>query len=111
MKFSKALLAALLVLPGLCRPVLAGNSPLELLQQKHWIHGAPDCGEDTGPAVEVYEYRPDSYILRQNKCLTFEAPFMYLLVGNESASLLDKGALSAGEQEPLLDQAAKTSRL
>jgi glyoxylase-like metal-dependent hydrolase (beta-lactamase superfamily II) len=39
---------------------------------------------------------PGSYVLRQNKCRHFEAPFLYLLVGDQRALLLDTGARAKG---------------
>ena len=73
-------------------------SPLEL---KKWSHGALDCSTDVEPAIEVYQYDQSSYILRQNKCLSFEAPFIYLLIGDEKAVLLDTGATESGVDFPL----------
>jgi glyoxylase-like metal-dependent hydrolase (beta-lactamase superfamily II) len=102
MKFITAVLAHLVALLALSLSALAESSQKVSLEDKSWIHGAPDCDQDGGPAMEVYEYRPDTYILRQNKCMTFEAPFMYLLVGDEKALLFDTGAMSTDGQEPLL---------
>jgi hydroxyacylglutathione hydrolase len=56
-----------------------------------WMHGSEDCAQNTDPAVQVHAYNPTTIIFRQNKCQTFEAPFMYLLVGSQSALLLDSG--------------------
>ena len=62
------------------------------LRDKQWIHGAEDCEVSEDPAIEVYRYDDASYILRQSKCLNFEAPFMFLLLGTKIALLLDSGA-------------------
>ena len=59
------------------------------LHQKQWIHGAANCDSDTDPAIEVFRFDRTSYILRQNKCLSYEAPFMYLLFGEDRTLLLD----------------------
>ncbi len=57
-----------------------------------WIHGAPDCARCTDPLIQVVAYDPDSFILRISKCFSFEANFIYLLVGQERAILFDTGA-------------------
>lgn len=56
-----------------------------------WMHGSANCGTNTDPEVQVHAYNATTYILRQNKCDTFEAPFIYLLIGTSSALLLDTG--------------------
>jgi hydroxyacylglutathione hydrolase len=56
-----------------------------------WIHGA-DCAED--PPIQVHAYNENLFILRQSKCATAEAPFLFLLFGEEKALLLDTGATS-----------------
>jgi glyoxylase-like metal-dependent hydrolase (beta-lactamase superfamily II) len=60
-----------------------------------WMHGSPNCGSDTDPEVQVHAYNARTFILRQNKCDTFEAPFVYVLVGETSALLLDTGGTGA----------------
>jgi hydroxyacylglutathione hydrolase len=57
-----------------------------------WIHGSSDCVTNTDPPLQVHAFDQGTYILRQNKCLSFEAPFLYLLFGTERALLLDTGA-------------------
>jgi glyoxylase-like metal-dependent hydrolase (beta-lactamase superfamily II) len=52
-----------------------------------WSHGAR--GE---PPVQVHSYDPHTYLLRQSKATSYEAPFIYLIFGNERAILLDTGA-------------------
>ena len=61
-----------------------------------WIHGSADCRTNRDPAIQVHRLDADTYILRQNKCLSYEAPFMYLLIGGERALLLDTGDLRQG---------------
>ncbi len=58
-----------------------------------WIHGSAICRENIDPQVQAYRYDDQTWILRQNKCLNYEAPFMYLILGNERAFLLDTGAV------------------
>jgi glyoxylase-like metal-dependent hydrolase (beta-lactamase superfamily II) len=72
-----------------------------MLQDKHWNHGSANCADNGDPAIEVYSYSPTSFILRQNKCLSYEAPFMYVLIGDERALLLDTGATENASEFPL----------
>ena len=60
-----------------------------------WIHGSADCGLNQDPAFQVHAADADTFIFRQNKCHTFEAPFLYLLRGTERALLLDTGAFGS----------------
>jgi hydroxyacylglutathione hydrolase len=67
-----------------------------------WIHGSADCDANSDPALQVHQFDESTYILRQNKCLNFEAPFLYLLFGQSKALLLDTGAQPApGHELPL----------
>lgn len=62
---------------------------LTSLQQKQWIHGSQDCKANKDPAIEVFQYDESSYVLRQNKCLSYEAPFIYVLIGDEKILVVD----------------------
>jgi glyoxylase-like metal-dependent hydrolase (beta-lactamase superfamily II) len=42
-------------------------------------------------------------VLRQNKCLSYEAPFIYVLLGEERALVLDTGATEDAESFPIYD--------
>ena len=44
-----------------------------------WIHGSPDCRSDPDPAFQVHRLAEGTYALRESKCYSFEAPFLYLL--------------------------------
>jgi glyoxylase-like metal-dependent hydrolase (beta-lactamase superfamily II) len=57
-----------------------------------WIHGAPDCDHSTDPPLQVVAADDDTFVIRQSKCVNFEAPFLYLLLGTETALLHDTGA-------------------
>ncbi len=61
-----------------------------------WIHGAR--GE---PPVQVHAYDPHTYLLRQSKATSYEAPFIYLLFGNSRAIMLDTGATADPAVFPL----------
>ncbi len=75
----------------------------ESLEQKKWDHGSADCETNEEPALEVYQYDQSSYILRQNKCTTYEAPFIYVLFGAEKVLVLDTGATENPADFPLYD--------
>src|SRR5262249_10354020 len=57
-----------------------------------WSHWTPDPPPRTDPTVQVHAYDDRSYVLRQSKDATYEAPFLFLLFGNDRAILLDTGA-------------------
>ncbi len=64
------------------------------LSKSTWDHGSPDCEQNRQPALDVYKHDEQTFIIRQNKCLTFEAPFIYILAGDSKTLILDTGALS-----------------
>ena len=66
-----------------------------------WIHGSLSAKANTDVRVQVHRYNEHTYILRQNPATHWEAPFMYLLMGNERAVLLDAGATEEAEYFPL----------
>ena len=60
------------------------------------------------PDIQVHQLNPDTYILRQSLCSSGEAPFMYLLFGEDKALLEDTGdggttATTTGDED--LDEA------
>ncbi|HSD88240.1 MAG TPA: MBL fold metallo-hydrolase [Kofleriaceae bacterium] len=59
-----------------------------------WMHGSQNCTTNTDPEVQVHAYNASVHIIRQNKCKTFEAPFIYLIEGSTTALVLDTGATS-----------------
>ena len=67
----------------------------------HWNEGAKGCKASPQPPLEVHAYNPQTYILRENLCATFEAPFMYLLIGSTRALLIDTGDVADANQMPL----------
>lgn len=67
----------------------------------HWAHGSLSARRNTDPPIQVHAYDEHTYILRQNKAVNYEAPFMFLLCGNERALLLDTGATEDEQQFPL----------
>lgn len=68
-----------------------------------WNEGAEKCGAQTEPPLQVHAYNSTTYILRESLCATFEAPFMYLLIGSKQALLVDSGDIADPKQMPLAD--------
>jgi hydroxyacylglutathione hydrolase len=67
----------------------------------HWNDGAKDCKASPQTPIQVHAYNQQTFILRENLCATFEAPFMYLLVGSTKALLIDSGDVADPNQMPL----------
>ena len=57
-----------------------------------WMHGSQNCTTNTDPEVQVHAYNTTVHIIRQNKCKTFEAPFIYVIEGTTTALMIDSGA-------------------
>lgn len=64
-----------------------------------WYAGGPVC--DGRPAFRIREVRPGLFVLRQPACTNYEKPFLYLLVGQSRALLLDTGAGGIAVAEPV----------
>lgn len=79
--------------------------------QVRWIHGSVSAKHNTDPDLQVHWHDDATVILRQNKAIDYEAPFLFLLFGDERAMLLDTGATSdpallplRSTVDPLVDQ-------
>jgi hydroxyacylglutathione hydrolase len=66
-----------------------------------WVHGAPDCDGSMDPPLQVVAVDDDTFVIRQSKCVHFEAPFLYLLLGTETALLHDTGATADADSFPI----------
>ena len=66
-----------------------------------WNQGAEDCAKATEPALQIHQYEPQTFILRQSLCSNFEAPLLYLLIGEDEALLIDTGATEDSTLMPL----------
>ncbi|WP_405019270.1 MBL fold metallo-hydrolase [Kitasatospora sp. NBC_00070] len=66
-----------------------------------WIHGSVSAKHNTDPDIQVHHYDEHTVILRQNMAVNYEAPFLFLLFGNERAVLIDTGATAEAEYFPL----------
>ena len=69
-----------------------------------WIHGSISAKANTDVRVQVHRYNEHTYILRQNPAIHWEAPFMYLLFGTDTAILLDTGATAEPEYFPIFEK-------
>lgn len=54
----------------------------------HWINGT-DCNAE--PLLQVHTYNEDLFILRQSLCTNLEAPFIYLIFGENRVLMQDTG--------------------
>ena len=69
----------------------------------HWNEGSSACAKNPQPPLQVHQYNTRTFILRENLCATFEAPFMYLLIGSTKALLVDSGDVADAKIVPLAD--------
>ena len=89
------LLAALLVSKPAWPQLVPGSLDFQ------WSEGSPDCAGSPPPPLEVHRYNAQTFILRESLCSTFEAPFMYLLIGSGRALLIDTGDVADPSRVPL----------
>jgi hydroxyacylglutathione hydrolase len=66
-----------------------------------WNFGVPSGRHEGEPKIQIHAYDEHTFILRQSKTTNYEAPFIFLLFGNDRALLLDTGATEDAEQFPL----------
>ncbi|MFT4852242.1 MAG: hydroxyacylglutathione hydrolase [Bacteroidia bacterium] len=94
MKYLCSLLLTIWLVPAVA-------DPTEMLMAKNWIHGAQNCGANHDPAIEVLAVSPDTYVLRQNKCINVEAPFIYVFFGQDTVFIQDTGATESAVKFPI----------
>lgn len=80
------------MMSGVADTAFIGPRPVQGDLDVAWIHGSARRRHRTDPPVQVHAYDEHTYLLRQSKDVTFEAPFVLLLLGSERALLLDSGA-------------------
>jgi hydroxyacylglutathione hydrolase len=69
-----------------------------------WDTGAETCGPAvTRSPIQVHPYNAQTFVLREKLCATWEAPFMYLLVGSKRALLIDTGDIGDPSVMPLAE--------
>ncbi|MCB5163785.1 MBL fold metallo-hydrolase [Streptomyces bambusae] len=79
-----------------------GDAPLPARPlDVRWIHGSPSAKHNTDPDIQVHAYDEHTMVLRQNMAIDYEAPFLFLLFGNERAVLIDTGATASADLFPL----------
>ena len=66
-----------------------------------WNEGSEDCIKNPKPPIQVHRYNAQTFILRESLCATYEAPFIYLLIGKTKALLIDTGAVADAKIMPL----------
>jgi hydroxyacylglutathione hydrolase len=66
-----------------------------------WIHGSPSAKHNTDPDLQVHWYDDHTVLLRQNKAIDYEAPFLFLLFGDRRAVLIDTGATASPDFFPV----------
>jgi hydroxyacylglutathione hydrolase len=79
----------------------AAGAPIDGAEEPVWIHGAPPRQQCTDPAIQVHQSDRHTFILRVSKAVSFEAPFIFLLFGNERAVLFDTGPSADPAKVPL----------
>lgn len=99
-RFGLALATTLLCLGTHAEPV-----PGDLDVQ--WNPGAEDCAANPQPPLQVHRYDATTFVLRQNLCADFEAPLLYLLIGDTRALLIDSGVIEDETSMPLAQTIAE----
>jgi hydroxyacylglutathione hydrolase len=79
----------------------AWSQPVPGMLDAHWNEGASDCKATPQTPLQVHAYEPQTFILRQSPCASFEANFLYLLIGSDKALLIDTGAVADPKEMPL----------
>ena len=94
--FTAVVILGLLLMPpsGWCQ-LVPGS------MEVHWSEGASNCTTHSQAPLQVHQYNARTFILRENLCATFEAPFLYLLSGSGKALLIDTGDVADPSQMPL----------
>jgi hydroxyacylglutathione hydrolase len=77
------------------------SSPVSGDLDVSWIHGALSPRHTLDPPLQVHRRDEHTYILRQSKALHYEAPFLFLMFGNDRAILFDTGATGDLQAFPL----------
>jgi glyoxylase-like metal-dependent hydrolase (beta-lactamase superfamily II) len=66
-----------------------------------WDAGAETCAGRPVEPIQVHKVNAQTTVLRQSLCATWEAPFLYLLIGNKQALLIDTGDIADPSLMPL----------
>ncbi|HTV29493.1 MAG TPA: hypothetical protein VMF32_17110 [Xanthobacteraceae bacterium] len=66
-----------------------------------WDEGADDCAKHPHPQLGVRRYDARTFVLGEDLRSTWEVPFMYLLIGDKRALLVDADDVAAVKKMPL----------
>lgn len=81
-----------------------GNKEFDLtseINKKKWIHGSENCDENSDKKIDMLTIDEKTYILRQSKCTSYEAPFIYIFIGSKRVVIVDTGATEEASLFPL----------
>jgi hydroxyacylglutathione hydrolase len=68
----------------------------------HWDTGRKSCvPANAAMPLQVHRYDAHTFVLREDLCATWEAPFVYLLIGGKQALLIDTGDIADPKIMPL----------
>jgi glyoxylase-like metal-dependent hydrolase (beta-lactamase superfamily II) len=96
-RFVASVLVGYLLLPA---PASADLVPGSM--DMHWDTGAETCQPaNASSPIQVQNYNAQTFVLRETLCSTWEAPFMYLLIGSNQALLIDTGDIADPTMMPL----------
>jgi hydroxyacylglutathione hydrolase len=84
---SRSFAAALLVSALACAGPARAQNPFPT-----WIDGG-NCAVE--PRMQIFQYDPDTFVLRQSMCTNYEGPFLYLLFGEDKVLMEDSGAFAS----------------
>src|ERR1700734_4037516 len=101
MPFMKARLFILITIALLTMSLRGWSQTATPAWDAPWNPGAQDCKANPQPPLEVRAFNPQTYILREGLCSTFEAPFLYLLIGSKRALLIETGDVADPRLMPL----------
>ena len=73
------------------------GAPVDLDLSVEWMDGSGLIE----PLVQVHALDEHTYVLRQSLQTHYEGPFVFLLLGNTGALMIDSGATADGEKWPL----------
>jgi glyoxylase-like metal-dependent hydrolase (beta-lactamase superfamily II) len=83
-------------------PILAWSGDMSLgSMDVRWDPGAQTCPSGHTDPIQVHRYDAQTIVMRENLCATWEAPFMYLLIGKKQALLIDTGDIADPNLMPL----------
>ncbi len=94
-------LLVVLALGAFLVPSVVRCEPFVSPADMRWDSGAEDCTAHPHAPIESHACDARTFVLREGLCATWEAPFLYLLVGDERALLIDTGDVADPDVMPL----------